>query len=100
MKVYMKSQLSKSLTIECQNLLEFSSLLLAIAEEVSELTGVDVVLNVNQKPLVELKGARELLHQLPDTLKELVDYWRDFFWVTIQISISIKHSILDFIPKR
>lgn len=42
-----------------------------------------MVLNVNQKPLVELKGARELLHQLPDTLNELVDYWRDFFWVTI-----------------
>lgn len=83
MKVYMKSQLPKSLTIEHPNLLEFSSLLLAIAEEVSELTGVNVVLNVNQKALVELKGARELLHQLPDTLNELVNYWRDFFWVTI-----------------
>lgn len=83
MKVCMKSQLPKSLTTEHQNLLEFSSLLLAIAEEVSELTGVDMVLNVNQKPLIELKGARELLRQLPDTLNELVDYGRDFFWVTI-----------------
>lgn len=78
-----KSQLPKSLTTEHRNLLEFSSLLLAVAEEVPELTGVDMVLDVNQKPLVELKGARELLRQLPDTLNELVDHRRDFFRVTI-----------------
>lgn len=42
--------------------LEFSSLLLAITQEVPKLAGVNMMLNVNQKPLIELKGARELFH--------------------------------------
>lgn len=52
-------------------------------QEVSKLAGINVMLNVNQKPLVELKGTGELFHQLPDALNELVNNWRDFFWITI-----------------
>lgn len=42
--------------------LEFSSLLLAVTQEVSKLAGIDVMLDVNQEALIELKGTGELSH--------------------------------------
>lgn len=42
--------------------LEFSSLLLAVTQEVSKLAGINVMLDVNQEPLVELKGTGKLPH--------------------------------------
>ena len=47
------------------------SLLLAVAEEGSELSGVGVVVERNQEVLVELEGGGHLHHHLPHALQEL-----------------------------
>lgn len=44
-----------------------------------------MVVNGDEKPLVELEGAGELLHQLPHTLQKLIDDRRHLLWVSNQV---------------
>lgn len=63
------------------------ALLLAVSQEVPVLAGVDVCVNGQEEALVELKGTRELLRQLPHTLQELVDDGGHLLRVSIQVGI-------------
>lgn len=55
-------------------------------EEVAELAGVDVVMDLQEEPLVELKRTGELLQELPDALHELGEDRGYFLGVTIQMA--------------
>lgn len=55
-------------------------------KEVAELAGVDVVVDLEKEMLVKLKGAGELLHELPDALHELREDGGHFFGVTVQMA--------------
>lgn len=50
------------MTKEKAFLLQLSSLLLAVTQEVTKLAGIDMVLYVDQESLIELKGTRKLFH--------------------------------------
>lgn len=95
------------------NSLQLLSLPLVVAEKVSILTGVNVLVNLQQEPLVELECLkeglfkrrveetsgtgeklnagtepaylRELFGQLPDTFKELSENRRHLFWIPVQL---------------
>lgn len=47
-----------------------------------------MAVNGDEEPRVELKGAGELLHELPDAFQELVDDRRDLFRVSLQVVAS------------
>lgn len=65
---------------------EFLPLLVAGAQEVAKLAGINVVMELEQEALVELKGAGELLHQLPHTLHKLGEHRGHLFGVPIQVA--------------
>lgn len=58
-----------------------------VPEKVSKMAGVNVCADGDEEMLVELKGTRELLRQLPHALQELVNDWRLLFGITGQVSI-------------
>lgn len=64
-------------------ILQLSSFLLAVTQEIPELAGVDVMLYMDEEPLIELKGTRKLFHQLPNTLDELVNNRGYLLWISI-----------------
>lgn len=49
---------------------------------------------LEQEALVELKGTRELLHQVPHALQELVDHRRHLLGVTLQVSVPGNNGIM------
>lgn len=55
-------------------------------EEVAKLAGIDVVMDLQEEPLVELKRTGELLQELPDALHELGEDRGHFLGVTIQMA--------------
>lgn len=61
--------------------------LLAVAQEGPKMAGVDVSVYGDEEALVELKGTRELLGQLPHALQELVDDRRHLFRIAVQVSV-------------
>lgn len=104
--------------------LQLLSLSLVIAEKVSVLTGVDVLVNLQQEPLAEFKrlkesfvshrarlesrrnakvddGAvylRELFRQLPDTFKKLSKNRRHLFWIPVQLVTPTVDNIEKVTP--
>lgn len=44
-----------------------------------------MAVNGDEEPLIELEGTGELLHQLPHTLKELIDDWRYLLGISNQV---------------
>lgn len=60
---------------------------LAVTQEGPKMAGVDVCVYGDEEALVELKGTRELLGQLPHTLQELVDDRRHLFGISVQVSV-------------
>ena len=79
-----------TITRQCLCISPFvSSLLLAVADEVAIVTGIDVMMERDEEPLVVLKGTGELLHQLPDHLQELVNDWCHFFGIPMDVTTSI-----------
>lgn len=65
--------------------LQLLSLPLVVPQEVSKLTGVHVLVDLDEEPLAELEGLRELLRQLPHTLQELGEDGRYLLRVAIQL---------------
>lgn len=65
---------------------ELRPLLVAGAQEVSKLAGIDVVMDLQQEALAELEGAGELLHQLPHTLHKLGEHRGHLLGVPIQVA--------------
>lgn len=61
--------------------------LLAVAEKVSKMAGVDMRADGDEEMLIELKGTWKLLRQLPHTLQELIDDGRLLFRIAVQVSI-------------
>lgn len=57
--------------------LQVDAIFLAVANESSKLTAHDVIVENQQEALVELKGIRSLLHELPSAVEELCEDWRD-----------------------
>lgn len=89
----MKNKLCSS---RLQNSLQLYSLPLTVANKVSILTGIDVVVNGDQELLVVLEGTGKLLHQLPQALQELIDDGRNLFGVSIQVAAPAeKEDTLD-----
>lgn len=70
------------------------SFLLAVSQEGPELAGVHVIVDGDQEALVELKGAGELLGQLPHALQELVYDWRDLLGIPVQVSVPVAERVL------
>ncbi|KAF3838021.1 hypothetical protein F7725_009789 [Dissostichus mawsoni] len=64
------------------------------------MAGVDVAVNGDEEPRVELKGTGELLHELPDALQELVDDRRDLFRVSLQVVASGEEDTTDRVGNR
>lgn len=65
---------------------ELLPVLVAGAQEVPKLAGVHVVMDLQQEALAELKGAGELLHQLPHTLHKLCEHRGHLFGIPIQVA--------------
>lgn len=83
---------------------ELSPLPLVVADEVSKLAGVDVLVNSDQELLVVFKGTGELLHQLPHALQELIDDRRHLFGIASQVvapggEVARYSTILHYIIK-
>lgn len=53
------------------------------------MAGVDVCVQLQEKALVKLEGAGELLHQLPHTLQELVHHRGHLLRVSVQVSVPV-----------
>lgn len=51
-----------------------------------------MAVNCDEKPLIELKGTGELLHQLPHALQELINDGRHLFRVSYQVIASGEDS--------
>lgn len=54
---------------------QIQPVLLAIANESAKLAALNMVVQRQEEALVELEGARVLVHQLPHTLQELSENW-------------------------
>lgn len=67
-------------------------LALVVANEVAVLAGVDVAVNGDEEPLVELESAGELLSELPRALQHLVDDGRYLFGVPGQVVASAQEA--------
>lgn len=61
---------------------QLSPLPLAVADEVAVLAGVDVAVNGDEEPLVELESAGELLSELPRAFQHLINDGRYLFGVS------------------
>lgn len=68
---------------------ELLPLLVAGAQEVTKLAGINMVMDLQQEALAELEGAGELLHQLPHTLHKLCEHWGHLFGVPIQVATPV-----------
>jgi hypothetical protein len=55
------------------------SIALAVEQKRAKLTRVEVMIEIEEVILVEFETLRELPLDLPHTLEELVEHWRDFF---------------------
>lgn len=78
------------MALQTANSLQILALLMTDPKEVAKLAGVDVVMDFKKETLIELKCARELLHELPDTFNELSEDRGYFFGVTIQMATPRK----------
>lgn len=67
-------------------------LALVVANEVAVLAGVDVAVDGDEEPLVELESAGELLSELPRALQHLIDDGRDLFRVPGQVVASAQEA--------
>lgn len=71
---------------------QLSPLALVVANEVAVLAGVDVAVNGDEEPLVELESAGELLHELPRAFQHLIDDGRNLLGVSSQVVASAQEQ--------
>lgn len=67
-------------------------LALVVANEVAVLAGVDVAVNGDEEPLVELESAGELLRELPRAFQHLIDDGRNLLGVSSQVVASAQEQ--------
>jgi hypothetical protein len=74
---------------------QLRSLRLVIADEGSILTSVDVLVDSDQVPLVELKCLGKHVSHLPNCVQELQENWADL----VGVGLNLATTILKFVPK-
>ena len=77
---------------------QIQPVLLAVAHERAVLAGHDVIVQDQQKALIELERVVALLHQLPGALEQLSKHGRDLLRVVLNVATAIAELVAERKP--